>query len=68
MQQWTRISTQWFVKMRELAGKALAEVLNGNIKIHPEERFLATYKYWLENVKDCVSAVNMVGATYTGMV
>lgn len=51
-----RISTQWFVKMKELAGKALAEVLNGNIKIHPEERFLATYKYWLENVKDwCIS-------------
>ncbi|HYM94253.1 MAG TPA: class I tRNA ligase family protein, partial [Chitinophagaceae bacterium] len=26
------------------------------IKIHPEERFLATYKYWLENVKDwCIS-------------
>jgi valyl-tRNA synthetase len=51
-----RISTQWFVKMRELAAKALAEVLNGNIKIHPEERFLATYKYWLENVKDwCIS-------------
>jgi valyl-tRNA synthetase len=51
-----RISTQWFVKMRELAGKALQAVLSGDIKIHPEERFLATYKYWLENVKDwCIS-------------
>ncbi len=51
-----RISTQWFVKMRELAGKALEAVLSGDIKIHPEERFLATYKYWLENVKDwCIS-------------
>jgi len=51
-----RISTQWFVKMKEPANKALQEVLNGNIKIHPEERFLATYKYWLENVKDwCIS-------------
>lgn len=51
-----RISTQWFVKMQEPARKALLEVLNGNIKIHPEERFLATYKYWLENVKDwCIS-------------
>src|SRR6185503_8873262 len=29
---------------------------SGNVKIHPEERFLATYKYWLENVKDwCIS-------------
>ncbi|MDQ3551911.1 MAG: class I tRNA ligase family protein, partial [Bacteroidota bacterium] len=51
-----RISTQWFVKMRELAGKALDAVTSGGVKIHPEERFLATYKYWLENVKDwCIS-------------
>lgn len=51
-----RISTQWFVKMKPLADKALNAVLSGNVKIHPEERFLATYKYWLENVKDwCIS-------------
>ena len=51
-----RISTQWFVKMKPLAEKALHAVLGGNVKIHPEERFLATYKYWLENVKDwCIS-------------
>ena len=51
-----RISTQWFVKMREIAGKALHAVTSGEVKIHPEERFLATYKYWLENVKDwCIS-------------
>ncbi|RYZ27497.1 MAG: valine--tRNA ligase, partial [Chitinophagaceae bacterium] len=51
-----RISTQWFVKMRELADKALVAVTSGEVKIHPEERFLATYKYWLENVKDwCIS-------------
>ena len=51
-----RISTQWFVKMRGLADQALNAVINGEVKIHPEERFLATYKYWLENVKDwCIS-------------
>lgn len=51
-----RISTQWFVKMKELADKALSAVTSGEVKIHPEERFLATYKYWLENVKDwCIS-------------
>jgi valyl-tRNA synthetase len=51
-----RISTQWFVKMRSLADLALAAVTSGEVKIHPEERFLATYKYWLENVKDwCIS-------------
>jgi valyl-tRNA synthetase len=51
-----KISTQWFVKMPELAQKALQPVLDGKIKIHPEERFLATYKYWLSNIKDwCIS-------------
>ena len=51
-----RISTQWFVKMRDLADKALNAVVSGDVQIHPEERFLATYKYWLENVKDwCIS-------------
>lgn len=51
-----RISTQWFVKMSGLAKPALDEVVSGNIKIHPGEKFLATYKYWLENVKDwCIS-------------
>ncbi|MCW3111752.1 MAG: valine--tRNA ligase [Segetibacter sp.] len=51
-----RISTQWFLKMKEMAGPALSAVVNGDIKIHPGEKFLATYKYWLENVKDwCIS-------------
>ena len=51
-----RISTQWFVAMRSLADKALAEVVEGRITIHPGDKFLATYKYWLENVKDwCIS-------------
>jgi valyl-tRNA synthetase len=51
-----RISTQWFLKMKEMAGPALRAVLDGDIKIHPGDKFLATYKYWLENVKDwCIS-------------
>ncbi|MGI8636826.1 MAG: class I tRNA ligase family protein, partial [Segetibacter sp.] len=51
-----RISTQWFLKMKEMAGPALKAVVDGDIKIHPGEKFLATYKYWLENVKDwCIS-------------
>lgn len=51
-----RISTQWFLKMQELAGPALTAVDSGDIKIHPGDRFLATYRYWLENVKDwCIS-------------
>lgn len=51
-----RISTQWFVKMKELAQPALKAVVEADIKIHPGDKFLATYKYWLENVKDwCIS-------------
>ena len=51
-----RISTQWFVQMKPLATPALEAVISGKIRIHPGEKFLATYKYWLENVKDwCIS-------------
>ena len=51
-----KISTQWFLKMKELAEPALKAVVDGDIKIHPGDRFLATYKHWLENVKDwCIS-------------
>lgn len=51
-----RISTQWFVAVPRLAQEALEPVLDGRIKIHPEERFLNTYKYWLSNMKDwCIS-------------
>jgi len=51
-----RISTQWFVKMEQLAAPALKAVTDGDIKIHPGNRFMATYRHWLENVKDwCIS-------------
>lgn len=51
-----RISTQWFVKMADMAQPALDAVVSGDVKIHPGDRFLATYKYWMENVKDwCIS-------------
>ena len=51
-----RISTQWFVKMKPLAEPALKAVVDGDIRIHPGDKFFATYKYWLENVKDwCIS-------------
>ncbi len=51
-----KISTQWFVKMKDLGQPALEQVTSGKIQIHPNEKFNATYKYWLENVKDwCIS-------------
>ena len=51
-----RISTQWFVRMKALAEPALKAVTQGFIHIHPGDKFMATYKYWLENVEDwCIS-------------
>ena len=51
-----RISTQWFMKIKPLAEPALDAVLSGEIRIHPSDKFTATYKYWLENVEDwCIS-------------
>ncbi len=50
-----RLSLQWFLKMKELAGPALDAVMNDTIKLHPA-RFKNTYRVWMENVRDwCVS-------------
>ena len=50
-----RLSLQWFVKMKELAGPALEVVLDGRVKLHPQ-KFVNTYRYWMENVRDwCIS-------------
>lgn len=50
-----KLSLQWFSKMEELAKPALEEVLNGEVKLIPE-KFINTYRHWMENVKDwCIS-------------
>lgn len=50
-----RISTQWFLKMEELAQPALENVMNDNIRLIPP-KFKNMYKHWMENVKDwCIS-------------
>ncbi len=50
-----RLSMQWFVKMEVLAKPALDAVNDGKVKLHPA-KFINTYKYWMENVKDwCIS-------------
>lgn len=50
-----KLSMQWFCKMSEMSGPALDYVLNGEIKLIPE-KFINTYKHWMENVKDwCIS-------------
>ena len=50
-----RLSLQWFLKMDELAAKALKVVEEGEIKLIPD-KFRNTYRHWMENVRDwCIS-------------
>lgn len=50
-----KLSQQWFVKMDKLSKPALENVLNGEIKLIPD-KFINTYKHWMENVHDwCIS-------------
>lgn len=50
-----KLSMQWFCKMSEMSEPALEYVLNGEVKLIPE-KFINTYKHWMENVKDwCIS-------------
>ena len=50
-----RISTQWFVRMKELAAPAIDAVKTGKVKFHPK-RYEKTYLNWLENIQDwCIS-------------
>ncbi len=50
-----KLSMQWFVQMDRLSKPALENVLNGEIKLIPE-KFINTYKHWMENVRDwCIS-------------
>ena len=50
-----RVSKQWFVKMKPLAGPAIDAVKNGETKFIPQ-RFEKVYFHWLENIRDwCIS-------------
>jgi len=46
-----KLSLQWFCKMDEMAKPALEDVLNGDVKLIPE-KFVNTYRHWMENIKD----------------
>lgn len=51
-----RISTQWFLQTETLAAPALDIVNRQDVRLFPEERFLNTYRHWMENIKDwCIS-------------
>ena len=50
-----KLSMQWFLKMDTISKPALENVLNGNVKLIPD-KFINTYKHWMENVHDwCIS-------------
>ncbi len=49
------ISTQWFMKMKPLAAKAMEAVRNGQIRFVPDDRE-ALFFQWMENIRDwCIS-------------
>lgn len=50
-----KLSLQWFVRMEVLAKPALEAVVNNEVKLIPD-KYINTYKHWMENVKDwCIS-------------
>ncbi len=50
-----RLSLQWFLKMDDLAKKALDYVESDKIKLIPD-KYRNTYRHWMENVRDwCIS-------------
>ncbi|MCW3070702.1 MAG: valyl-tRNA synthetase [Bacteroidetes bacterium] len=50
-----KLSMQWFLKMDKISKPALENVLNGEVKLIPE-KYVNTYKHWMENVHDwCIS-------------
>jgi valyl-tRNA synthetase len=50
-----RISTQWFVRTKPLAEKAMGAVNRDEMQIIPE-RFEKTFFHWMENIRDwCIS-------------
>jgi valyl-tRNA synthetase len=46
-----KLSDQWFLDMKTLAKPALDAVLNKDVNLVPE-KFVATYRHWMENVRD----------------
>lgn len=50
-----KLSLQWFVDMKALAGPALKAVHDGDISFYPKNQ-VNTYNHWLENIRDwCIS-------------
>ncbi len=50
-----KLSLQWFLKMEDLSKPALEYIRKGEVKLIPN-KFIASYKHWMENVRDwCIS-------------
>ncbi len=49
------VSTQWFVRMKPLAAKAMEAVRDGRIRFVPDDREVVFFQ-WMENIRDwCIS-------------
>ena len=49
------LSTQWFVKMKELSEPAIEALKKGEVRFHPDY-WSKTYLHWMENIRDwCIS-------------
>jgi valyl-tRNA synthetase len=46
-----KLSDQWFLKMKDMAKPAIEAVVGDQINLVPD-KFLNTYKHWMENVRD----------------
>jgi valyl-tRNA synthetase len=50
-----RLSLQWWVDMKQLAGPALEAVMSDEIQFHPA-KYKNVYRHWMDNIKDwCIS-------------
>lgn len=50
-----KLSTQWFLKMDEMAREALDSVESGKVSLIPD-KYRNSYRHWMENVRDwCIS-------------
>ena len=50
-----KISTQWFLSMKDMKVPALENVMNDNIRFHPS-KLKNMYRAWMENINDwCIS-------------
>jgi valyl-tRNA synthetase len=49
------VSTQWFVRMKPLAERAIEAVKSGRIRFVPDDRLVVFFQ-WMENIRDwCIS-------------